>query len=258
MDKALIFMAMAGYMSIIIGIGFYYYKRSNENSDNFFLGGRSLGPWVAAISAGASDMSGWLLMGLPGVAYWSGLSDAFWTAIGLAAGTALNWIIVSKRLRHYSESARAITLPEFFSNRFHEDRRVILTVSSTFIFVFFSVYAASCFVTVGKLFATLFEVPYIPMMIGGSGVRRVLHVHRRIFGGERLRLYAGHHHDRGFGCGLWSEACCMPVGPERSLITCRASLGSWISSASRHRPWSKVCNRLMARWLPLDLPADTD
>ena len=168
MDKALIFMAMAGYMSIIIGIGFYYYKRSNESSDNFFLGGRSLGPWVAAISAGASDMSGWLLMGLPGVAYWSGLSDAFWTAIGLAAGTALNWIIVSKRLRHYSESARAITLPEFFSNRFHEDKRVILTVSSTFIFVFFSVYAASCFVTVGKLFATLFEVPYIPMMIAGA------------------------------------------------------------------------------------------
>ena len=168
MDKALIFIAMAGYMSIIIGIGFYYYKRSNESSDNFFLGGRSLGPWVAAISAGASDMSGWLLMGLPGVAYWSGLSDAFWTAIGLAAGTALNWIIVSKRLRHYSESARAITLPEFFSNRFHEDKRVILTVSSTFIFVFFSVYAASCFVTVGKLFATLFEVPYIPMMIAGA------------------------------------------------------------------------------------------
>ncbi len=88
MDKALIFMAMAGYMSIIIGIGFYYYKRSNESSDNFFLGGRSLGPWVAAISAGASDMSGWLLMGLPGVAYWSGLSDAFWTAIGLGTGNS--------------------------------------------------------------------------------------------------------------------------------------------------------------------------
>lgn len=91
MDKALIFIAMAGYMSIIIGIGFYYYKRSNESSILISSWGRSLGPWVAAISAGASDMSGWLLMGLPGVAYWSGLSDAFWTAIGLAAGTQLNW-----------------------------------------------------------------------------------------------------------------------------------------------------------------------
>ena len=114
-------------------------------------------------------MSGWLLMGLPGVAYWCGLADAFWTALGLAVGTYLNWLTVSKRLRRYSVRAgNAITLPEFFSNRFREGKKTILLIAAAFILVFFTVYAASCFVTCGKLFSTLFGAPYISMMIVGA------------------------------------------------------------------------------------------
>ena len=164
-----ILITMAVYMAIVIGIGIYFAKRSNQNSENYFLGGRSLGPWVSAMSAEASDMSGWLLMGLPGVAYWFGLADAAWTAIGLAIGTYLNWLIVSKRLRRYSEKAgNAITLPEFFSNRFREDKKVLLTIAAVFILIFFTVYAASCFVTCGKLFSTLFGASYVSMMILGA------------------------------------------------------------------------------------------
>lgn len=123
------------------------------------------------MSAEASDMSGWLLMGLPGVAYWLGLSDAFWTAIGLAAGTYINWLIVAKRLRRYSVVAgNAITIPEFISNRFKENKKIILTISSLFILVFFTVYAASCFVTFGKLFSTLFDMQYQVVMIIGAFV----------------------------------------------------------------------------------------
>ena len=161
--------AMVIYMAIVIGIGLFFAKTANKNSENYFLGGRSLGPWVAAMSAEASDMSGWLLMGLPGVAYWCGLADAAWTAIGLAVGTYLNWLLVSKRLRRYSIRANnSITLPEFFSNRFHEKKKVIMTLSALFILIFFTVYAASCFVTCGKLFSTLFGASYISMMIIGA------------------------------------------------------------------------------------------
>ncbi len=164
-----ILIAMVIYMAIVIGIGLVYAKKANQSSENYFLGGRSLGPWVTALSAEASDMSGWLLMGLPGVAYWCGLADAAWTAIGLAIGTYLNWLIVSKRLRRYSIRANnSITLPEFFSNRFRENKKVILTLSSVFILVFFTVYAASCFVTCGKLFSTLFGMKYETMMIIGA------------------------------------------------------------------------------------------
>lgn len=164
-----ILIAMVIYMAVVIGIGIAFAKRANKNSENYFLGGRSLGPWIAAMSAEASDMSGWLLMGLPGVAYWCGLADATWTAIGLALGTYLNWLIVSKRLRRYSEKAgNAITLPEFFSNRFHEKSKVLMTISALFILVFFTVYAASCLVTCGKLFSTLFDMPYVSMMILGA------------------------------------------------------------------------------------------
>ena len=160
---------MAAYMAVVIGIGVVFAKKANQNSENYFLGGRSLSPWVAAMSAEASDMSGWLLMGLPGVAYWCGLADAAWTAIGLALGTYLNWLIVSKRLRRYSEVAgNAITLPEFFSNRFKEKNNVLMTISAIFILVFFTVYAASCLVTCGKLFSTLFGAPYVAMMILGA------------------------------------------------------------------------------------------
>ena len=164
-----ILIAMLIYMAAVIIIGVVFAKRANASSDNYFLGGRSLGPWVTAMSAEASDMSGWLLMGLPGVAYWCGIADAAWTAIGLAVGTYVNWLIVSKRLRRYSVKAgNAITLPEFFSNRFHEKKKVIMTIAAIFILIFFTVYASSCLVTCGKLFSTLFGAHYIPMMILGA------------------------------------------------------------------------------------------
>lgn len=164
-----ILIAMVIYMAAVIAIGIIFSKKANQDSSQYFLGGRSLGPWVTAMSAEASDMSGWLLMGLPGVAYWCGLADAAWTAIGLAVGTYFNWLIVSKRLRRYSVRAdNSITLPEFFSNRFRENKKVIMTLAAVFILVFFTVYAASCFVTCGKLFSTLFGAPYIAMMIVGA------------------------------------------------------------------------------------------
>lgn len=161
--------AMVIYMAAVIGIGIVFSKRANQSSENYYLGGRSLGPWVTAMSAEASDMSGWLLMGLPGVAYWCGLADAAWTAIGLAIGTYFNWLIVSKRLRRYSIRANnSITLPEFFSNRFREKNKVVMTLAALFILVFFTVYAASCLVTCGKLFSTLFGLDYKAMMILGA------------------------------------------------------------------------------------------
>ncbi|MDR2749583.1 MAG: sodium:proline symporter, partial [Clostridiales bacterium] len=120
-DQVLYILAMACYMAVILGLSVYVSKRANSSSSEYFIGGRKLGPWVAAMSAEASDMSGWLLMGLPGVAYWCGLSDAAWTAIGLAIGTYINFYAVSKRLRRYSSIAgNAITIPDFFSNRFKE------------------------------------------------------------------------------------------------------------------------------------------
>lgn len=168
-EQLKIFLAMAGYMLVVIGIGVFFARKANKNAENYFLGGRSLGPWIAAMSAEASDMSGWLLMGLPGLAYWCGVADATWTAVGLALGTYLNWLIVAKRLRNYSAvSGDAITVPEFFSNRFHEDKKVIKIIASLLILVFFTVYAGSCFVTCGKLFSTLFGYSYHSMMIAGA------------------------------------------------------------------------------------------
>ncbi len=164
-----IIIAMVIYMAAVIVIGIVFARKANKNTENYFLGGRSLGPWVTAMSAEAADMSGWLLMGLPGVAYWCGLADAAWTAIGLAVGTYFNWLIVSKRLRRYSIRANnSITLPEFFSNRFRENKKVIMTLAALFILVFFTVYASSCLVTCGKLFSTLFGASYQSMLILGA------------------------------------------------------------------------------------------
>ncbi len=168
-DTFQILLAMLVYMAMVILIGVLFMKRSNKSSEDFFIGGRSLGPWVAAFSAEASDMSGWLLMGLPGVAYWCGLADATWTAIGLALGTYLNWLIVAKRLRAYSVVAgNAITIPDYFSNRFREKKKTLMLISSIFILVFFTVYASSCFVTCGKLFSTLFGFDYKLMLLVGA------------------------------------------------------------------------------------------
>lgn len=157
--------AMIVYMLAVIGIGIFFAKRANKNAESYFLGGRTLGPWVAAFSAEASDMSGWLLMGLPGLAYWSGLADAGWTAIGLFVGTYFNWLIVSKRLRRYSVKLDAFTIPGFFSKRFHEKRKFILSIASLFIIVFFTVYAGQCLASCGKLFMNLFGLGYHEMMI---------------------------------------------------------------------------------------------
>ena len=161
--------AMLLYFIVVVIIGFVYAKRSNQSTENYFLGGRKLGPWLTALSAEASDMSGWLLMGLPGVAYFTGASDAMWTAIGLAIGTYLNWKFVAKRLRKYSEVANnSITLPDFFSNRFHDKKNILMTISAFIILLFFCIYVGSCFVTCGKLFATLFGLDYATMMILGA------------------------------------------------------------------------------------------
>lgn len=164
-----VLLAMLIYFIVVLMIGFIYAKKSNQSSANYFLGGRELGPWLTALSAEASDMSGWLLMGLPGVAYFTGASDAMWTAIGLAIGTYLNWKFVAKRLRKYSEVAgNSITLPEFFSNRFHDEKHIISTVAAIIILIFFSIYVGSCFVTCGKLFSTLFGLDYATMMMLGA------------------------------------------------------------------------------------------
>lgn len=167
-DDIFVLLAMLIYVAVILGIGIFFARRANTSTDNFFLGGRKLGPWVAAMSAEASDMSGWLLMGLPGVAYFLGASDAVWTAVGLALGTYLNWRFVAKPLRKYSEKVGAITIPDFFSNRFHDKKKILMTVASLLILVFFSIYVGSCFVTTGKLFNALFGWPYFTMMVVGG------------------------------------------------------------------------------------------
>ncbi len=157
--------AMVIYMAAVIIIGAVFAKRANKNAESYFLGGRTLGPWITAFSAEASDMSGWLLMGLPGLAYWTGLADAGWTAIGLFLGTYFNWLIVSKRLRRYSYQLDTFTIPGFFSKRFREKNKIILIIASLFIVVFFTVYAGQCLASCGKLFVNLFGLKYHEMMI---------------------------------------------------------------------------------------------
>lgn len=152
------------YLIGMLLIGVYFTKKNNSTSD-FYLGGRSLGPLVTAMSAEASDMSGYLLMGLPGLAYLSGLADVGWTIIGLAAGTYLNWLLTSRRLRRYTQLVDAITIPEFFSKRFHDKRNILTAISAIIIIIFFIPYTASGFAACGKLFASLFGVNYFTAMI---------------------------------------------------------------------------------------------
>lgn len=160
-----ILIAMVLYMAMVVGIGFICSKK-NQNSEDYFLGGRGLGPWVTAMSAEASDMSSWLLMGLPGLAFATGFSKAGWTAIGLILGTYLNWKIIAKRLRHYTEvSENSITVPDFFSNRFKDDRKILSSISAIMILVFFTVYTASGFAACGTLFNSVFGLDYQASMI---------------------------------------------------------------------------------------------
>lgn len=154
------------YACIMILIGANSFKKSQTVSD-YFLGGRSLGAWVAAISAQASDMSGWLLMGLPGAVYAAGTGQ-IWIAVGLAVGTAANWLFVAKRLRRYTITAGdAITIPEYFENRFHDKTGILKIASSIFIVIFFTVYTASGFVAGALLFSQVFGIGYqLALLIG--------------------------------------------------------------------------------------------
>lgn len=160
-----IFLVIIVYILGMVGIGIWFSKRNNDVND-FYLGGRKLGPLVTAMSAEASDMSSWLLMGLPGLAYLSGIADPGWTAIGLAVGTYFNWLIVAKRLRRYSAAAgNAITIPDFFSNRYRDKSHALLGISALIIVIFFIPYTASGFAACGKLFSNLFGIAYIPAML---------------------------------------------------------------------------------------------
>ncbi len=157
------------YLIGMIYVGYYFSKKdSNNTASDFYLGGRKLGPLVTAMSAEASDMSSWLLMGLPGVAYLTGIADAGWTAIGLAVGTYLNWLIVAKRLRRYSIKCNAITIPDFFSRRYRDKNNILMCISALFILIFFIPYTASGFKAIGTLFNSLFGVDYHAAMIIGA------------------------------------------------------------------------------------------
>ena len=154
-ENIIVLSAFVVYMIVMIVIGFVYSK-STKNNEDYFLGGRNLGGWTAALSAQASDMSGWLLMGLPGSVYLAGTGEV-WIAIGLLIGTILNWFIVSSRLRKYTiKAGNSLTIPSFFQNRYHDKKGVVKIVSAIIIAIFFAVYTASAFSSGAKLFATLF------------------------------------------------------------------------------------------------------
>ena len=152
------------YLAGMLWIGAHYAKKNSSASD-FYLGGRKLGPLVTAMSAEASDMSSYLLMGLPGLAYLTGMADVGWTAIGLAAGTYLNWLFTARRLRRYTQITGAYTLPQFFSQRFKDSKSILAAISALIIIVFFIPYTASGFSACGKLFSSLFGVNYMTAMV---------------------------------------------------------------------------------------------
>ena len=155
-----IIIAIIAYLGMMIYIGITYSKKNTQAAE-FFLGGRKLGPLVTAMSAEASDMSSYLLMGLPGLAYIAGLAEVGWTAIGLAVGTYLNWLFVSKRIRRYSSRIGSFTIPEFFAKRYGDDKHFLTCIAAVIIVVFFVPYTASGFAACGKLFSTLFGMNYI-------------------------------------------------------------------------------------------------
>lgn len=163
-----ILIAFVSYLIGMIYIGAKYSK-TTKSTEDFFLGGRGLNGWVAALSAQASDMSGWLLMGLPGAIYAYGIGEA-WIAIGLFIGTVINWVCIASRLRRYTIVANnSLTLPAYFENRFHDDKKILLTVSSVFIVIFFLVYTASAFASGGKLINVVFGVDYrIALTVGAA------------------------------------------------------------------------------------------
>ena len=157
------------YLVAMVFVGVYFGKKgSGSSSDDFYLGGRKMGPVVTAMSAEASDMSSYLLMGLPGLAYLCGLPEVTWTAIGLAIGTYLNWLIVARRLRRYSAKLGAITIPDFFARRFGDKKHLLSCIAAVVILIFFIPYTASGFKAIGTLFNSLFGVEYHTAMIVGG------------------------------------------------------------------------------------------
>lgn len=164
-----ILIAFVFYLVLMIAIGILSMKKTNSTED-YFLGGRGLNGWVAALSAQASDMSGWLLMGLPGSVYALGTGQA-WIAVGLFIGTVVNWLFISKRLRRYTIIANnSLTLPEFFENRYHDKKKILLGISSVVIVIFFLVYTASALSAGGKLFQTVFGTDYHVALLIGTAV----------------------------------------------------------------------------------------
>ena len=164
MSNLCIIVTIVVYLAAMLFVGFAYSKSNNDSTD-FYLGGRKMGPLVTAMSAEASDMSSWLLMGMPGLAYLTGIASPGWTAIGLALGTWLNWLIVARRLRRYSANLDAITVPQFLSLRFHDQRNLLNALGAVIIIVFFVPYTASGFAACGKLFHSLFGVDYMAAML---------------------------------------------------------------------------------------------
>ena len=170
-SQIMILITIVVYLAAMLLIGVYFSRRGSSNSSHhFYLGGRSLGPVVTAMSAEASDMSSYLLMGLPGLAYLCGLAEVTWTCIGLAVGTYLNWLIVAKRIRRYSDRLGAITVPDFFSRRYKDQRHTLSCIAAIVILVFFIPYTASGFKAVGTLFNSLFGFDYHTAMIIGAVV----------------------------------------------------------------------------------------
>lgn len=160
-----ILLVVAVYLIGMLYIGFKCVKESSGSASDFFLGGRKLGPFVTAMSAEASDMSSYLLMGLPGLAYLSGVADVGWTAIGLAVGTYLNWLFTAKRLRRYTEITESFTFPQFLSDRFHDDKHILQAIAAVIIIIFFIPYTGSGFAACGKLFNSLFGINYMTAMV---------------------------------------------------------------------------------------------
>ena len=164
-----ILLAFAVYLAMMVAVGVWSMRKTN-GADDYFLGGRGLSGPVAAMSAQASDMSGWLLMGLPGSIYALGTGQA-WIAIGLGLGTIINWLVIAKPLRSYTIVAdNAMTLPEFFGNRYHDKKKILLGVSSAIIVIFFLVYTASALASGGKLFNSVFGVNYHIALLMGAVV----------------------------------------------------------------------------------------
>ena len=156
------------YLLAMIGVGALF-CRKNESIGEYLLGGRGIGSWVTALSAQASDMSGWLLMGLPGAIYLGGMGDV-WVAIGLWAGTWLNWAFVAPRLRVYTEKTSALTISTFFAERFKDPTGLLRLVSALIILLFFTIYAASGLMASGKLFDSMFKIDYKTAVLIGAAV----------------------------------------------------------------------------------------